>query len=570
MKAIVKISSKLIFLLLSSVLFNSEVYGVTCSNFLESSYVNSEGLNLAVKFERAVERFSPDNENITKEEIQAFGKSSSSLKSLQTLAKQGLLGRSLWLVMEELIFNSIDMEQTETVQRIERAYNQYVELEISGAHEMITYLLWMKPKNAYVNKKKIIHVLKNYSLLFSDILGRDVDLTTEADLLKYFGVSKRHELRDRHSDLENKNRNLFARIQDSLNLSEKTGSVIRDELSTYFLGQKKHTVYDYDFGFLKQSVSKDETLSLLEKLRLPQAELDLFVRDVYAVAQTYENGSTQDDYVSRSAYLLILAKASESVFGKVNLVPTNQRMDAVVARREHISKVYRSLKTKIIQSEFSRTIVEERMSNYIEKTEIVNKRIEDLESVFLELKEMSASNHKVVDEHLESLEALKVLDFDVDLTQISLELNGLELKLDALMESVLKAIRNEDITEFKRLNNRWQRLIAGKRYNLAGIDYKGVVFSKNVIDHFQKNLVLGGRYLTALSKSYVPIKKASGLRRLPTIHSDFRDIKSIRAQGKIRIVGKLIGDTIYFFHVHDSEKPYETKAIAKIIDGFHP
>lgn len=548
-------------------LYGLNSYSLQCSSFLKTSIIKSEGVELLESFEAALKDFTPEDYSVEREEVQRFGRRESPLKALQLVAKENSIRMTLWLVLEERIFNSPHMESPEMVKRVERAYNDFMDLGIKNEENLSRLLRDMKAKNKYVNTKAIILILKNYSKIFSAILGRDVDFMLEEGLLEYFGVEKRFELKSRYQDLSIRNRVLFARINGSLESATRHGVLIREELSRYFFGERVLTVYMYDFGFLRQNVSKAETIELIEKLRLPKDEERQFLEDVEEVSDTY---SAEDNIlIGKSTYVLILVKASESIFGKVDLAPPESAIKET-AGQDKISITYRALKNRIIQAEYSRVIVEERMAEYINNSEATNERINSMKLRFQELAEMHSPIKSLVDEQIVKLEFLKISDFDVELDRIAAKLNEIEVSLDELTESTLKAVRNVDITQFWQLNDRWQRLIADKRYVLAGIDYTGVIFSKDVVDYFQKNPALGARYLAVLSKSYVAVKKASGLRRLPSIHPDFRDIKSIRSQGKLRIVGRLVGDTIHFFHIYDSEKGYNTVAMRRIVENFKP
>src|SRR5690606_38057217 len=121
----------------------------------------------------------------------------------------------------------------------------------------------------------------------------------------------------------------------------------------------------------------------------------------------------------------------------------------------------------------------------------------------------------------------EIQDFQKDLTDIANQLKEINLQKDILTEKILETVSKDSITNFDDLNFRWDRLTADKVYELKGLDYTAVVFTKDVVNAFEHNLLTGSRFLAALSKSYVSIKNASGLRKLSGIHEGFRDIKVI-------------------------------------------
>jgi len=220
--------------------------------------------------------------------------------------------------------------------------------------------------------------------------------------------------------------------------------------------------------------------------------------------------------------------------------------------------------------DYTRAVVEENIADYIEQADRINARIKNLqESINRALSRFPNYGDQVF-QLREKLTTLEVLDFESNIENIDEKLMSIEFSLDEMIEAALKDTRNENISDFKDLNNRWGRLIAGKKYNIEGVGYQSVVFTDAVINHFSERPLLGTRFLAAFSKSYVAVKGSTGLRRLPNIHTDFRDIKIIKSHGKTRIVGKLIGDTIHFFHIYESDKAYNTGHMDNLIENYQP
>jgi hypothetical protein len=141
--------------------------------------------------------------------------------------------------------------------------------------------------------------------------------------------------------------------------------------------------------------------------------------------------------------------------------------------------------------------------------------------------------------------------------------------IDKLLQEWSRQKQRIDIDFFNQLDFQWELLLPQKAYKIKGLDYQAVVFSAEVIDFFKKNPERGSFFLAALSKGYVAHQNSSGLRKINSIHPDFRDIKLLKHGGKVRIVGRLVASTIHFFFIYDHERPYDTPEMHRLIQRFH-
>ncbi len=139
---------------------------------------------------------------------------------------------------------------------------------------------------------------------------------------------------------------------------------------------------------------------------------------------------------------------------------------------------------------------------------------------------------------------------------------------EKLLQEWSRQKQRVDITYFSQLNFQWDLLVPFKAYKVTGLDYESVVFTSDVVDFFQKNLERGSYFLAAFSKGYVAHQNSSGLRKINAIHPEFRDIKLLKHGGKVRIVGRLVGRTIYFFMIYDQDRAYDMVEMQRAIQKF--
>lgn len=140
--------------------------------------------------------------------------------------------------------------------------------------------------------------------------------------------------------------------------------------------------------------------------------------------------------------------------------------------------------------------------------------------------------------------------------------------IDKLLQEWSRQKQRIDIEFFNQLDFQWELLLPQKAYKIKGLDYHSVVFSAEVIEFFKRNPERGSYFLAALSKGYVAHQNSSGLRKINSIHPEFRDIKLLKHGGKVRIVGRLVGGTIHFFSIYDQDRPYVTPEMHRLIQRF--
>ena len=140
--------------------------------------------------------------------------------------------------------------------------------------------------------------------------------------------------------------------------------------------------------------------------------------------------------------------------------------------------------------------------------------------------------------------------------------------IDKLLQEWSRQKQRIDIEFFNQLDFQWELLLPQKAYKIKGLDYESVVFSAEVIEFFKRNPERGSYFLAALSKGYVAHQNSSGLRKINSIHPEFRDIKLLKHGGKVRIVGRLVGGTIHFFSIYDQDRPYVTPEMHRLVQRF--
>ncbi len=554
--------------LLLYLFFSPTAYGVQCKQILEVRSEGAElsGLNLLEQLEEFVSTFSTEglrDIKATKKEVMGFKKRGGSFEALKILNQGRMLTvrMAFWLTLESRLFeaSSSSMENAETIRRAEAVYDSFSG-NFLGAEISKVITVAKSNKTPYKARERLATELKRYSRFFSGLQGKEVDLLTERAVLELFGVKKRFELVGRREYLEVQNRELHARIHPFLeNVNLRNGADVLEELSEYFLGIKRPKLSGEDSGFFKKGPSGAEVRTLVQALHLEPNIEKQHMDELDRVTNSF-GGRSGWQRAEHLGYTLILFKAFEESFG--------ERYRAVLHYRDYLrSQSFLSVKIKIQQAEYARLIVEAQIEGYINKSEELNARVERVIGSTHRRAERYSEHAEAYKRIREGAEALEVRDFDENLEKVEREISKLEIELDEVTEEVLRKIRNENIEDFEDLNHRWRRLLPNKAYSLEGADYSSVSFSAEVLSFFEKDQLTGSRYLTALSKSYVALKNASGLRSIPKIHQDFRDIKVLQ-KGKIRIIGRLVGKRIYFFRIYNQDRRYNHVDVRSWINAF--
>lgn len=523
-----------------------------------------QGEALVTRMERALlemDSFRPEKPTVEDlKKLKTPSKLMSILKRLQINTSHQSFEFNIWSQFEKKIFNSELMESPEKARQVEQGvFKKYMSI-FSDVNMQNQFTLVAKGKmGSALAKQEILAQLQKHAFFFEKVYGQKFKLLEETGWIQFFELSESSQLATRIAENAQLNRALNTRINDSLS-TKNSPSVTYRRLVDEFFGAEGVGLKRDARDFLNRQITKKEIATLIQDMRLSESKTQEFLNTLNIL----EAGTFSQTHSVKLGYVLVLFKAYTEVYGQVSGF-TN----VAYADRYFSTPVYLGVKMRLNQERTMRAILEERYSEYMERSDALNLRLKNLETELNLMTERFPDALQEVTRAKEELQTLtEINDFNRDLVAFESQLLKVEMRRDELMEQILKNIRNENITDFSDLNLRWQRLIANKEYHLQGVDYNKVRFSQQVIEHFSQNHVVGSRFLTALSKSYVATQNSSGLRRIPNIHADFRDIKVLKSGGKIRIIGRLIGDTIHFFYIYQSDKPYNHKAIEQIVDHY--
>lgn len=522
--------------------------------------------------ERALDLLQSSDLTPSNEEYAAFIRNNSSFKALTWLNRtyQSEL-TDFWALLMQRTFSDRALETGENILRAELAFEDYYRYFNNQQSLRQLLSLAKKTKTQRLGKLGLIRLLKGYSLFLSHAMGREIDLLKESDLLELFGVDSRNELVERVKELEDLHESFLGRIEVFATREvERTAAQIQFELTEVLFGNRDFIPFDRnDRGFYQRNGSQKEVESLIKALAMPPEREAFFLNDL-SITNSQDSNLISGVDTHRTNVLIALRGAFETLAEVpfIRLTVDGMRRRSSTGK-PFDSKIYLRVRKLIQDTEYTRTMIEERMNNYLDQASAINQRIEDIRLGINDVLHRYPQWSESVEGIRDSLVEIEVRDFDQDLSSLSQQIFQVEVAMNHLREQIADSIRKEGIDQFIDLNNRWDRFISGKKYELSGIDYKYVVFNQTVLDAFRKDHLLWSRYMITLQKSYVSLKKSSGLRRLPLIHHDMRDIKLIKAGGKIRIVGKLIGDTIYFFSVFNGEA-YQDGPMSHLVETYNP
>jgi hypothetical protein len=567
-------NKKLLFILLNLVFYQNLQAQESCRSFLKNketvnsqlvmNNANLEGESMLRTIEESLQiTLSDPDDEPTIEELKKLKSPSRLMTVLKRIFQQNLssFGFILWSTFEPKIFNSPKDENMDRIKRVESVYNAYVDLFQKRTIDEFYPVLAKGKLGSFEAKTKIAKKLKQNQQFFSLIYGTPINLFEESGWLTIFGIDDLSQLSAK-IDLNAKlNKELNSRISEMLTLNVNPQSLYRSLIEEFFgdhgLGFKSDAQ-----GFLTRVIHKPLIEDLIRELRLGTRLEAQYMADLELASQYV----TPRAYRIPLSYLLIFYRAylenHPSIPGFTNV----EMQDRMVT-----PQVFLSLQSIIHRNKIIRAVEDEKFSIYIEQSEALNLRRKDLQFKISDLKLRYPKSDSEISKLEEALNNIPTInDFDGDLNAVEASLRAIETSRDLLTEQILENVDLESISLFQDLNYRWERLLPMKAYELKGLDYSHVKFTKNVTDRFARNPIDGARFLSALSKSYVPMKNSSGLRKLPGLPSDFRDIKVIKAGAKIRIVGRLIGKTIHFFHVYESQLGYDNKAMTAIIQNYQP
>lgn len=410
-------------------------------------------------------------------------------------------------------------------------------------------------------KKHLIADLKRLNLIVSTFFGQPIDLMTESGWVKLLDIQDLAQLGNQIEFLRKKDRELSLQISKFLvDLSSYQG------LSRFY--------HNYFFEDGRRRMASDAE-PLVEKLLFSDiknliSELGFAADKQHALFEQVDilvESSREQPLNTRALAILIFYKAYLERFESIPMLT-----DKPVGERFITARQFLQAKQLTHQYHLMSAFLDAQFEEYVQESEQLNQRIKSLKQRFADLQ----SSFSLPLNQSESLatalsEIEEVHELDQNLSDQQKTVRALELQLDELIESVISQMEKERLKSLSDLNFRGHRLIADKAYSLNGIDYESVVFTADVVKFLISQPTEGARFLGALTKGYVAVKKTSGLRRLPNIHDDFRDIKVINSNyGKVRLVGKRVGSTIYFFYVYQSEKPYDSKLMRTKVENFNP
>lgn len=531
---------------------------------LNSTDKNLEGEELFLAFQKAyAATLVMDEEEITTEDLKKFKVPSRLMTALKRVShnRENAFDFIVWTTLERKIFNSPEKENQDFIRKVEPVYHAYTD-EFKKIPIGYLYATIVKGKLGSAEaKKKVARQLKRYSYLFTLTYGEPINLLEESGWLKVFDIEDLSQLNARIDENYFKNRNLYNRIKQILKETQSPGTFFHS-LTEEFFGYRELDFKNDAHGFLVRNITPEVIKELIVELRLGD-RLQKKYFDLVDFMMTFE---TNANYRIPLGLTLIFFKAymevNEDVVGFTNIS---------VSERVFSPQLFLGLKRTLMHKKILNAIEDERYSSYIDRSEALNSKHKDLEFKILDLKNRYPKYIVEISKLETALGRIpEINDFDDDLDSIEKRLGALEVQRDELTEKILETVTKESIVHFEDLNFRWERLIPDKSYEVKGLDYNSVVFSKNVVERFQQQTLTGARFLAAFSKSYVGMKKSTGLRKLPALHIDFRDIKVIRTGNKIRIVGRLVGKTIYFYHIYEEDRPYDNKFMFHLIDNFKP
>lgn len=471
---------------------------------------------------------------------------------------------SFWLPFEEALMTEDIVANPEQVQRILQAFNALMSDPILKSKNIRELILI----NSIQAKKSTIAVLDRLSKFYSIALGHEVDLTDTKQLLKFYGVQKKADLGQRIRELKDQNIARANELKPVLN-AEFTGNERYERLYQKLLFQifpdrRQIPLKRSASNFILSRLDESITTEIVEGLVLDE---ELKAKYLKAIATVEESRKVQTDSNRNiaSTLVLIIINAYKDAKGLNDPLVRGIIDSQVVVDAQIIG-----IRNAVQLDARIRDIIDIKFSEYIDQVDQLNARrlalFEKVSTIRNEHPEIASKLNEIEN----AIPKKEIDDIDEDLIEAERKLSKIESELDRLFEDTLAEVEPEDINSLVGLNYRWERLRANKAYRADGIDYDNIVFSPAVVNFFKNDPRLGSRFLAALKKSYVAIKKSSGLRRLPGIHKDFRDIKMIRGHGKIRIVGKLIERRIHFFYIHDSEEAYKDAQMKSLIERFSP
>ncbi len=411
-----------------------------------------------------------------------------------------------------------------------------------------------------------------------------VDLTLRKDLLRFLSLRENESIAAAWARMRENYYSYQGLVKDPLAAGsgspskDADGELIIRARELYSKLEYRSLMESQGVGLYLYRKSTTELLELLaiwvRQLHFPDDTAEKYIADLYFIAK--------NPLVSNSNVQKVKAELHVSLLRYFNKYILAQRLPRSLTDREIFTSTYAEFaKIQLLLRQFD--AFHKRQEILLEQAlvgiESLNAQVEGLEQRLSWAKQetsylppaQAAGWVARFDKYSERLAGLKSQELShaewVSRTQA---LDREHFVIERLLQEWARQKQKLDIEFFTQLNFQWELLLPQKAYKVKGLDYDSVVFNENVIEFFAKNLERGSYFLAAFSKGYVPNQNSSGLRRIPAIHSDFRDIKLLKHGGKVRVVGRLVGRTIHFFSIYDQDHPYVYDEIHRMIQRFTP
>lgn len=322
---------------------------------------------------------------------------------------------------------------------------------------------------------------------------------------------------------------------------------------------------------LRLEVYVSQVESLIQKLHLSKERSKYYLELVEESDSTFNfnRADVQTNRMNKQLERLnIYIQAFVEKFPSEASTPVPKRMTSVwflnaVKKTEQFQRIY--------------DITELRLDENLAAAESLNEQLAlllaDVDAALVTETRLKLSDENLKNEIVQiqtDAKALLVKDLTTeDLSMRFNELHWLQYHLSETVEKLVSNVEAGTIQEYSELNFKWSRVVEGKSYDIKGRDYDHVVFEKGVIAFFKHELALGDRALAALQKSYVGAHGQSGLRAVTEIHKDLRYIKFAKGR-KVRVIGKLIGRTIYFFEMYTRDENFDQTWLHNLIENHTP
>lgn len=410
------------------------------------------------------------------------------------------------------------------------------------------------------------------------------DLTRKQDLLKILNPGDSYSLSARWVVLHSHYTAYMDKPKTSTLVALSSEKRMQNEVLTQILD-----LYDMkDLKFLKSPLGLAPWLGRHSTEEIRQL-LETWIDKLHVSPEKSQLYKDKISLISRNPLVLHTGSSNALMLLHVTMIRYfnkyfyAERFPDLLTQSEHNITLYRELskiQTHLQQFDSFYKRQEILLETALQNIEGFNRRLLDLEESIKETQQGAAqlalaSTHphwvQMLDSSLLRLQELKITDLSPELFEARFaELERIHFNFEKVTRDISRLKEQSEIHTFAELGLQWELLLPQKVYALAGYDYSSVIFSKEVIDFFHKNPERGSYFLAALSKGYVSMQNASGLRRLANIHPQMRDIKVLKHGGKVRIVGRLIGKTLHFFHIYDDDRPYDDPEIRRVIQRFTP